>query len=404
MQQITQLEQEQAEEQVQQIAGRGGNAQRDQVQDNRRPLTLVKPAKYNIPEFDGSGTDSWIQTIEMYFEAARTPLEQKTEIVVTYLKGPAIEWWRGTGIIANTLPWYRFCRLIGDRFSETSVYDNVRTFHALNQTGSVNDYVLKFEQSMNLLRRDNPALPADYYKASFIAGLSDTIQHYVQCHEPADLQKAIWLARRMEQAQPSKKTPVAYINQPVRRQLQLDLGKPPPNNTPTVIQRARMKGICYQCKEPWFPGHKKVCKLANQMQIQALQETCPEDAELVYYTADDTEAPPPTDLDDTPLQISMHALMGVTSSKLSFTVTVMLGDRPATDLIDSGSTATFVTPALAKLALCALTPTKKKKVLVANGATLWTEFIATQCPFVVQGTKFSHDFRVLQLQGYDVIL
>ena len=96
MQQIIHLEQEQGEEQAQQLTGRGGNAQRDQVQDNRRPLTLVKPAKYNIPEFDGSGTDSWIQTIEMYFEAARTLLEQKIEIVVTYLKGSAIEWWRGT--------------------------------------------------------------------------------------------------------------------------------------------------------------------------------------------------------------------------------------------------------------------------------------------------------------------
>ena len=89
-------------------------------QDNRRPLTLVKPAKYNIPEFDGVGTDSWIQTIEMYFEAARTPIEQKIGIAVTYLKGPAIEWWRGTGMVANTIPWYRFCRFVGDRFSETS--------------------------------------------------------------------------------------------------------------------------------------------------------------------------------------------------------------------------------------------------------------------------------------------
>lgn len=134
----------------------------------------------------------------MYFEAARTPVEQKIEIVVTYLKGPAIEWWRGTCMIANTIPWYRFCRYVGDRFYESSVCDNVRTFHTLSQTGTVNEYVLKFEQAMNLMRRDNPVLPNDYYKNNFISGLNDSIQHYVQCHEPQDLQKAIWLARRME--------------------------------------------------------------------------------------------------------------------------------------------------------------------------------------------------------------
>lgn len=110
------------------------------------------------------------------------------------------------------------------------------------------------------------------------------------------------------------------------------------------------------------------------------------------------------EMEDPPLQISMHALMGITSSKLSFTITVMLGDTPATALIDSGSTATFITPKMAKLAKCALTSTRKRKVIVANGRTLWSEFIALQCPFSIQGTAFSTDFRVLQLQGYDVIL
>lgn len=211
-----------------------GNQQRDQVQDNRRSLATVKPAKYNILEFDENGTDSWIQTIEMYFGAARTPAEQKTKISVTYLKGHAIEWWRGTGIIANTLPWYRFCRHLGDRFSETYVCDNVRTFHALSQTGRVNDYVLKFEQPMNLMRRDNPALPQDYYKTSFIAGLSDNIQHHVQCHEPTDLQKAIWLARRMEQAQPPRTFNPSFATPTVKREVQFDLRKPGPTNTATI--------------------------------------------------------------------------------------------------------------------------------------------------------------------------
>ncbi|XP_044356666.1 uncharacterized protein [Triticum aestivum] len=406
-QQVVQLDMEQAE-QIPQQEARGEVGQRDQGQDNRRQLAIVKPAKYNIPKFDGSSTDSWIQTIELYFEAARTPLEQKTEIAVTYLKGPTIEWWRGTGIVPNTLPWYRFCRLLGDRFAETSACDNVRSFHALTQTCSVNDYILKFEQAMNLMRRDNPALPQDYYKASFISGLNDNIQHHVQCHEPADLQKAIWLAKRMEQAQPQKRTTVpTSVFRQVRRRVQFDPGKPGPTNIATVIQQARLKGTCYKCKEPWFPGHKKVCKLANQAQIQALQAACPEDAELVYYTEDldEVDVPPPVESDDTPLQISMHALMGIKSTKkLSFTVTIMIGDTPATALIDSGSTATFITPKIAHLARCALTPTRKRKVVVANGDTLWSEFIALECPFSLQGTQFSTDLRVLQLQGYDVIL
>lgn len=49
-------------------------------------------------------------------------------------------------------------------------------------------------------------------------------------------------------------------------------------------------------------------------------------------------------------------------------------------------------------------PYKKRKVVVANGGTLWTEFIAKQCPYKIQGTSFMSDFMVLQLQTYDVIL
>ena len=42
----------------------------------------------NIREFEGMDADSWIQVIEQYIDAARTPLEQRTEIGTTYLKGP----------------------------------------------------------------------------------------------------------------------------------------------------------------------------------------------------------------------------------------------------------------------------------------------------------------------------
>ena len=72
--------------------------------EQRRGLPVVRPAKMNIPEFVGIDADAWIQTIEMYFDSARTPLEQRTEVAVTYLKGDAMQWWIGTNYSANALP------------------------------------------------------------------------------------------------------------------------------------------------------------------------------------------------------------------------------------------------------------------------------------------------------------
>ena len=155
--------------------------------DPRRNTPVVKPARMHIPEFSRDDTDSWIQIIEQYFDAARTPLEQRTEIATTYLKGPAIQWWRSTGVQPTNLPWHRFCRLVSDRFAVASICDNIKTFHALTQKGSVAQYTLQFEHCTNLMRRDNPALTEDYYLNSYIAGLSDYIQNHLQCHKPRDM-------------------------------------------------------------------------------------------------------------------------------------------------------------------------------------------------------------------------
>ena len=101
----------------------------------------MKPAKMNIPEFYGTDVDSWIQTIEIYFDSTRTPLDCRTEVAVTYLKGDAVQWWRGTGYNTNNVPWHRFCRYVGARFAESSVCDNVRNFHSLTQTTTVANYI-----------------------------------------------------------------------------------------------------------------------------------------------------------------------------------------------------------------------------------------------------------------------
>lgn len=57
-QQVTNLEQDQGEGQNAHLDRRFGTANRDWPPENRRVHTLVKPAKYNIPEFEGTNTDS----------------------------------------------------------------------------------------------------------------------------------------------------------------------------------------------------------------------------------------------------------------------------------------------------------------------------------------------------------
>jgi RNase P subunit RPR2 len=251
---------------------------------------------------------------------------------------------------------------------------------------------------MNLMRRDNPSLPEDYYVNSFISGLTDYIQAHLQCHKPEDMQSAIWLARRMEMAAPKK----TYNNTPytARRQVHFESVKPVNTSPASVIQEAVQKNLCYKCREPWFPGHKKVCKMSQKAQIQALQA---DETDYVYIT-EDTDSEEETDLKKVELQLSMHALNGKKTKRHTFTLAINIGGHIANALVDTGSTTTFMTPTFAAATSCSLIPSKKMQVTVANGAILWTEFTCYNCEYNIQGAQFQSDFRILHLKGYDIIL
>lgn len=76
----------------------------------------------------------------------------------------------------------------------------------------------------------------------------------------------------------------------------------------------------------------------------------------------------------------------------------------AVALADTGSTSTFMDVELAKKLRIPLTKTKQRKVKVAGGGILDSDEIALNCSFAIQGHKFTQDFRILKLQGSDIIL
>jgi len=72
--------------------------------------------------------------------------------------------------------------------------------------------------------------------------------------------------RHVYQPMPYQNRKVVYLD-PTAKQLVK------PQTTPaSIIQQAIIKGVCYKCKEPWFPGHKQVCKMGTKAQVQAIQE------------------------------------------------------------------------------------------------------------------------------------
>jgi hypothetical protein len=367
---------------------------------------VAKGPKLSFPEFDGTDPDGWIRKAEKYFELVGVPTEDRVQLAVLYIKGKAEFRWRGTGYSPNNLQWYQFCRWLGARFSDTSTYEAVGQFHSLRQMGSVNEYIDKFEELMSLVKRDNPFLRDEYFTCSFVSGLKEPIQHHLQCYKPRSLVDAFWYAKRLEQATTIPRKPYppifpARTTKPWAKEARVSDQK-----DANSIAELKAAGKCFKCREPWIPGHTKVCKgkqvfsvilmesAEGKQELGVVQDGPTEEEEAEYFDAEQIPV----------MQLSLHALLGTAHPANTFTLQLQIGKHIATALVDTGTDVSFINAKFAIKANIVISPVSAVQVVVANGKHMLSNTACVACPYSIQGCSFQSDFRLLEIQGYDIIL
>jgi hypothetical protein len=83
---------------------------------------------------------------------------------------------------------------------------------------------------------------------------------------------------------------------------------------------------------------------------------------------------------------------------------IHIGNLKLVALVDTRSTSSFIDPAVIAKSSIQVTNHDPLKVTMANGNILWTQALTTNYLYTIQGHEFSSDFRILELQGYDIIL
>jgi hypothetical protein len=161
------------------------------------------------------------------------------------------------------------------------------------------------------------------------------------------------------------------------------------------------KGKCFKCQEPWIPGHNKTCKFRNQVHLISIQDDNFSDEDNTDRVSSD-EATLATE--DPELQISMHAISGTSSHAKTFPLFLHIGTHKMVALVDTGSTTSFIDPSSIEKVDITVANHDPVQVTAANGNILWTHAMTPSCSYSIQGHAFTSDFRVLELQGYDVIL
>jgi hypothetical protein len=368
--------------------------------------TIAKGPKIDFPSFSGDNPLGWIRQVTKYFELSQVPDECKVDLAQTYIVGRADNWLRRTRVLNTYIPWDRFCKLICDRFAESSIYEILEKFHSCRQYNlSVSDYTDKFEEIMVVIREEHPYLQEQYYIVSFVNGLRPAIKCNLRPQRPNTLADAYWMARDYESGLAAMVKTTAYNTNYLTRfgtqQKQLT------NTTDKAVYvppPARKPGVCWRCNGPWQPGHK--CQQAPAVHMltrgtRSMPQTRTRRNQLSQIHLEQNMQDQAAD--QQLMHISIQIVTG-TKSANTITVIVAIGGKTGIALVDSGSTNTFIDVHFALKTNCVVLNNSTTTVHVAGGGALLSSGHIPDTAFSINGFPFTNSFTLLDLKGYDLVL
>jgi hypothetical protein len=130
----------------------------------------------------------------------------------------------------------------------------------------------------------------------------------------------------------------------------------------------QLKGLCYNCDEKYFLGHK--CKEQNIF-MKISEDVSEEDVEppLVSMSLEPTNITPPSDSLEVELVISLNSLTGL-SAHQTLKLIGYIKHRKVIILVDSGSTHNFIHHRIAQETNFYIRAVNNFQIMIANGRSM----------------------------------
>lgn len=260
----------------------------------------------------------------------------------------------------------------------------------------------------------------------FIEGLRPDIRAVIMVQRPTDLDSACSLALLQEEVtegelSPPRHSEHRYIKFPAKNVPLIQNSRPStPVNRATdnrgleaakplssrgddkmAALRAyrRARGLCFKCGERW--GQEHTCPQTVQMHI--IEEL------LELFSSEEVTGLESAETNSEEMEnvcsISIHALTGAPSETSAvIQLHAYIGSHEAVILVDSGSSTSFITTALAEQ-LSGVQPLPRPcRVKVADGTNHRCATYIPACAWSSQGHCFTTDMKILPLGAFDAIL
>ncbi|KAJ3701444.1 hypothetical protein LUZ61_005149 [Rhynchospora tenuis] len=384
----------------------------------RTVLPQIQLPKTDFPTFDGTDPSDWLMKCYYYFDIYQIPPDLKTRMAVLKFVGEASAWYRHFRLGTDNPPWEIFVEEVFARFSENATQELIGEFKRLHQFGKVTDYIKQFDNVRGRLMYERPYIPADFYVSSFIEGLREELRAMVTMFSPKTLNDAYKFAKQAELFQEGQYKRLKYNNRPPAlltypKSKELDEKKAiVPVNTikygqnsggyrNTLYEQKKAQGLCVKCDAKWHPGHQ--CAKTVHMLMGHEVDKIEGEFEVMYE--DDSAGGEPV-VEQEPIEEAVISLFTANDARKvkNMKFKGLVGKMPVCALIDSGSTNSFINPAILEAQNVSITKTTPMSVIVANGERMATDSVCNALTFSIQGHEFQKDMRVLDVKGYDLIL
>lgn len=314
--------------------------------------------KIELPMFSGDNPREWIRKCQKYFMIYQISEPQKMPLIEMYLEGRAEIWYQGLKTAKGRLSWDEFVVEVTRRFNEMGFRDEVEEFNKLHQEGSVKEYQEKFEELKSLMLLKNPLLQEAYFISSFVSGAKEEIKPMLRLLKPNSLVEAFEIAAVQEHSVEvlNKKAKWSHKTLPEVQKsnssghsdgksswnsaskAKAKEGTEAKRLTPQEIQYRRNNHLCFKCGDKFSPNHQ--CKFAN-LNFVVMEE---EDDEFEDAEGEQEEG---TGNPGQEMEVSLYALSDSLKRK-TISLQGFMNNTTVTILVDTGSSHSFITPALVK--------------------------------------------------------
>jgi hypothetical protein len=319
----------------------------------------------DVTKFDGSDPTGWVTQMEHYFSLYDiTDDLAKLRYGVLHLDQECQQWWKWRktshqGYIA----WTHIVVELYECFDTDT--NHLGHLKKLKQSGTMEDFIASFE----CLDFWTEGMSDAFFRECFISGLKDEIRAHVLMARPQSWVEATKIDKEAQHVVSFQNRKPAFIPRP----------KPINATTPSAplkiqkltrdeMDERQLKGLCYNCDDKYFLGHK--CKEQNLF-MAIFEDISEEDVEtpLVSKSPETTDITPPSDPPEVEPVISLNALTGF-SAPQTLRLIGYIKHQKVIILVDSGSTHNFIHRRIAQETHCYIHVVNNFQIMIANGGSM----------------------------------